>query len=344
MNRTAFMFAAILLGSSGHAAEWRQLPTLPDREGFAGMLAGVSHGALVAAGGANFPGKKPWEGGKKVWYDTIYVLDQPRGQWRVAGRLPHAIGYGVSVAHQNSVVCVGGSDADRHYADMFRLIWKEGRIDTQPLPSFPSPVANACGAVVGDMLYIAGGQAKPDATETLNTAYRIDLAAAMPTWQRIDGCPGGGRMLAAAAAFDGAFWIVGGVDLVPSGGGDAVRRYLADAWRYDPDEGWKRVADLPTPVAAAPSPAPADANGFYILGGDDGSQVGLPPERHRGFSNRVLRYDLLAGRWLKAAAIPAPRVTAPLAAWKESFVILSGEARPGIRSPEVWSMTPGNQE
>src|SRR5262245_23532811 len=34
---------------------WTQLPPLPDREGFAGAFAGVTGGALIVAGGANFP-------------------------------------------------------------------------------------------------------------------------------------------------------------------------------------------------------------------------------------------------------------------------------------------------
>ena len=43
------------------ALTWTQLPPLPDREGFAGMFAGISHGVSIAAGGANFPAGKPWE-------------------------------------------------------------------------------------------------------------------------------------------------------------------------------------------------------------------------------------------------------------------------------------------
>ncbi len=74
------------------------------------MFAGVSGGALVAAGGANFPDRKPWEGGKKVWYDTVFVLEKPDGQWKVAGKLPRPLGYGVSATWRDRVVCVGGSD------------------------------------------------------------------------------------------------------------------------------------------------------------------------------------------------------------------------------------------
>ena len=38
---------------------WNQLPSLPDPLGVAAPIAGVSGGALVVAGGANFPGKMP---------------------------------------------------------------------------------------------------------------------------------------------------------------------------------------------------------------------------------------------------------------------------------------------
>jgi len=63
---------------------------LPDREGFAGSYAGVSGGALIVAGGANFPDKRPWEGGTKIWYDRIFVLEPAASTWRTVGRLPHA--------------------------------------------------------------------------------------------------------------------------------------------------------------------------------------------------------------------------------------------------------------
>jgi hypothetical protein len=35
----------------------------------------VSNGALIVAGGANFPDKAVWEGGRKHWYDNIFVLE-----------------------------------------------------------------------------------------------------------------------------------------------------------------------------------------------------------------------------------------------------------------------------
>ena len=71
-----------------HAVHWSSLPNLPDAEGFASPFAGVAGGALLVAGGANFPNKRPWDGGHKVWYDIIYALTRPEcGDPRKLGHL-----------------------------------------------------------------------------------------------------------------------------------------------------------------------------------------------------------------------------------------------------------------
>ena len=338
------MLVAIFVNSVAIAGPWNRLPPLPDHKGIGGPFAGVSGNALIVAGGTNFPARPPSEGGKKAWYDTVFVLNGPGGEWKAVGKLPRPLGHGVCVTHRTGVVCVGGSDADRHYADAFRLEWNRGRLVTTTMPSLPTPVANACAALVGDVLYVAGGLEKPASTDALRTVYRMDLSAAELKWRAVDAWPGCGRMLAVAAGFDRAFWLVGGVRLVAGQGGKAERHYLSDAYRYTPETGWKRIADLPHPVAAAPSPAPDDATGFYLLGGDDGAQVGVAPDRHRGFATTVLRFDSKTARWTDAGELPAAPVTVPCVVWGRAWVLPSGEIRPGVRSPQVWRSTPGEKE
>jgi N-acetylneuraminic acid mutarotase len=333
VNAIALILAATL------ATTWARLPDLPDREGFAGSFAGVSGGALIVAGGANFPEKRPWEGGKKIWYDSVFVLDRANGQWRTAGKLPRALGYGVSVTHGKDVICAGGSDAERHYADAFRVRWQDGRIFSVPLPPLPKRIANACGAIVGEKLYVAGGQETPSAREALATLYEIDLSADKPAWRECDPCPGGGRILATAAALEGDLYVIGGAALMPE------RRYLKDAWRYRPGRGWTQLPELPHALVAAPSPAPTDTGGVFILGGDDGTQVGVtPPQGHRGFSKGILRFDAATNAWQNFGEIPAPRVTVPCVRWNNAWVIPSGERLPGVRSAEVWTFTPAGKE
>jgi len=110
------------------------LPSLPDKEGFAGMFAGVSNGTLLVAGGANFPDKRPWEGGKKIWYDSVFALESAERGVEERRSVARALAYGVSVTHNNGIVCVGGSDIERHYADTVRLEWKQGKLVTTDFP------------------------------------------------------------------------------------------------------------------------------------------------------------------------------------------------------------------
>ena len=341
---TPFLLMLLTSLSAAFAAEvpgWTRLPSLPDKEGFASMFAGVSGGALLAAGGANFPDQKPWEGGKKVWYDTVFVLEQPAGVWQVAGKLPRPLAYGASVTHAGGVVCVGGSDATGHRAESFRLDWRGGKLTTTPLASLPRPIANMSWALLGNTLYLAGGIEKPDSTSALKTFYALDLAAKASAWRELEPWPGPARMLAVAAAQDGAFFLVSGTDLSAGPDGKPVRTYLRDGYRYKPGQGWQRIADLPRAAVAAPSPAPAlGQTQFLVISGDDGSQVTTAPTAHKGFPTNVLAYDTRADRWTETAPTPAPRATVPTAHWRGAWLVISGEQRPGIRSPEVWRWQP----
>jgi N-acetylneuraminic acid mutarotase len=317
---------------------WRQLPALPDREGFAAPFAGPSGAALLVAGGANFPDKRPWDGGTKHWYDAIYVLEPGSDHWRSGGRIPCPNAYGFAASVPDGLVCVGGGDAQRHFCEVFRLTWKDGQIVRTALPSLPQPCAFASGALVGNTIYLSGGIDQPLATRCLDTLWALDLARPSPRWEELPACPGGARMLAVAGAARGAFFLFSGVKLKPGPDGKPLREYLHDAWRYTRSSGWMRLADLPRAAAAAASPAPVvDDSHLLVISGDDGSRVGFKPETaHPGFSRDVLAYDLEHDAWSVLGKSPFSRATAPTAVWNHETVIASGEARPGFRSPEMW--------
>ena len=193
--RILVLVAGSLASTSLIASElrWEKLPLIPNALGVAGAFAGVSGDALLVAGGANFPGKKPWEGGSKVWHREVFVLEKPDGEW------------------------------------------------------------------------------------------------------------------------------------------------LRDAWRYTPGKGWKRLADLPHVAMAAPSPAPVVNGRLLVIGGDDGAQVNALPDQHKGFRHDVLAYDPEFDRWESMGDAPFAHVATTAVMWKQRIVIPSGEVKPGIRSPEVWS-------
>lgn len=318
------------------ALNWRQLPVLPDRVGFAGSYAGVSGGALLVAGGANFPDKRPWEGGAKIWHDRIFVLDAGATAWRDAGRLPEPAGYGVSITVDEGLLMIGGGNAERNFAAVRLLHWNGHALSIHTWPSLPGPLAMAAGAIVGRTVYVVGGVDQPDATRAQHVFYALDLDAPAGGWRALESCPGPERILATAAAHDGGFYLFGGARLVTDRAGKSARERLRDVWRYTPAVGWKRLADLPRIVVAAPSPAPEVDGKLLILGGDDGTQVDLPPAAHRGFPRDVLAYDPAADRWNRFGEMPFSFVTTPTAYWRGLIVLAGGEIHPGIRSPAVW--------
>ncbi|MEO6784543.1 MAG: galactose oxidase [Chthoniobacteraceae bacterium] len=341
------LWAGCLLGavycaanaSAGEHLVWEKLPPIPDEEGFAGAFAGVSNGALIVAGGANITGEKWGETFRKQWHDSVFVLGKPDGEWRSGFRLPRPLGYGVSVTTERGVVCIGGSDSQRHYADVFLLEWRDGRIVTTAMLALPKPCANSCGVLVGKVIYVAGGIEKPDATVAMKTFWKLDLAAAEPRWESLEPWPGPERMLAVAGAIGESFFIFSGARLSTGAEGKPVREFLRDAYRFTPGKGWKRIADMPRAAVAAPSPAlHGGGTRLLIVSGDDGTNVAFAPVReHPGFPRDVLAYDPERDVWSAAGEAPFSRATVPAVLWRGHYVIPNGEVRPRVRTPEVWS-------
>jgi SSS family transporter len=170
----------------------------------------------------------------------------------------------------------------------------------------------------------------------------LDLAVPEPRWQELEPWPGPGRILATAGVQAGAFYLFGGADIEVDASGKPVRRYLFDGYRFMPGKGWQTIAALPHPVVAAPSPAPAVGQShLLLLSGDDGTKLGFsPPAEHPGFPPTILAYHTITDTWVELGRTPAPHVTTATARWQGRWVIPSGEVRPGVRSPEVWSFQP----
>ena len=340
-----FLISVISLGlqsapaSAQVTAAVRELPPLPDPRGVAGAFAGISGDALLLGGGANFPDQPPWAGGHKQWLGEIYVLPRGATHWLTGFKLPRPLAYGVALAHDGGVLCLGGSDSTQHHAGVFLLRWRDGRMLVETnFPALPHPLANACGTLAGNYAYVIGGEAAPNATRALTEAWRLDLAANPAAWQRLPDCPGPGRSLALAASDGTHVYALGGVELSAGAEGKPARRYLTDIWALSIRElAWTRDGDLPRPLAAVPGPAPQVGGGWFaLLGGDDGSRYGFQPvAQHPGFPSRITLWHPGENRFLSGASLAAPRVTTPAVVWGAAIVIPSGEARPGVRSPVI---------
>ena len=175
---------------------WSNLPELPDALGRAGVFVGVHNDALIVAGGANFP-QPIWES-SKVWHDDIYVLTKKGDgfDWHTGFKLKRPSAYGGTVSTKHGVVCIGGNDADRTYADVLLLKWdaEEKILEQKKLPDLPSPCAYTAAAVIGDIIYVAGGTRGLGLETAMRNFWSLDMSKmddqAGFHWQLLPAWPG----------------------------------------------------------------------------------------------------------------------------------------------------------
>jgi N-acetylneuraminic acid mutarotase len=340
------------------------LPALPPQQGqanlgVAGAFAGVSHGALLLAGGANFPNGYPWQGGAKVWQPAIYVLAEKSQQWQPAGTLGQPLAYGASVGWHEQLIGIGGNDATGRQAGVFTLTWDAaaGKVRTGALPTLPLALANHAAAVLGDVLYVFGGESNHGTEKSL---YALNLARPATGWQKRADLPGPVRAFTALVAQGGALYVLGGRETVAG-----TTTVFQDAYVYQPKQNsWAPLPDLPTPLAAH-SAAAEGTRALLIFGGDDGVRLGqiealnrqlaaLPADAdkadltrqrnelqivHPGFRREVWEFRTDTRTWSVVDKLPFPTpVTTPVVRWGQYFVLPSGEVSPGIRTPASWQV------
>ncbi|MEN6452623.1 MAG: sodium/solute symporter [Prolixibacteraceae bacterium] len=284
-------FPAITL-NAGSVLKWIELPPLPPAPGqnvqfgLAGAFAGVHNDVFILAGGSNFPDDPPWNGGHKVWYDDIFVLQRDmRGEYRwltnKTYRLPKALAYGVSVSTDRGLILIGGCDAEHCYNSVFRLKWDPitFSFETETLPSLPCSLAFMSGTLVGNTICIAGGQETMKGAKATHRFFTLNLLQEDNPdefhWQEQPPWPGQPRILAVTAGLiksnKGKFYLFSGRDIAPA----MPTKLLTDAYCFDLcNSEWQQLPDIsyknkPCCVMAATA-AFLNRKRILIFGGSDG--------------------------------------------------------------------------
>ena len=314
--------------------DWKQLADLPDAEGWAGMYAGVNNGALIVAGGANFPEKPLWEGGPKRWTDRVFVMTPESAGWMDAAPLPKPLGYGATASLPQGVMLIGGSNAEGAVADCYMLCWEGSQVTCRELPQLPVTLTGHAAAVMGGKVYVQGGSIAPGEQDAESRLWIFDPAT--ETWTEGEPLPARGRFLQQMATIGSTIYVLGGIGLKDGEDGRKVRDMLTEAWSYSESTGWRRLSYLPHFCAAGPTPAPVINGRIYLLGGDDATVKGYTPQNHPGFHNFTLCYTPGTDTWSSAGEMSVARAVLPCAEWNGLAVIVNGEQRPGKRSNQVW--------
>lgn len=340
---------------------WKELPPFPNPLGVAGPFVGVHENALLVAGGANFPAPV-WDNDKQ-WVDDIYVLQRSdtEYEWTQVGNLPSVVGYGASVSTREGVLCLGGNNADQIFSDCFRLTWNSSRerIEVQELPSLPMPLAHGQACVVGDTVYLAGGQTGPTLGSSVDHFLTLDLSqlsnltgsstprtsqptanSSSTTWKTGDPWPFPSRSFNLTVAqnngFDDCVYVIGG-----RYEDQGQVRFLDDCWEYNPRTSlWSEKAKMPTPLSAGTAVGYSQSH-IVVLGGDDGEYFGQADalkDEHPGFAKQSYAYHTITDTWIRLNDSPLNQVTTTAIKFDDGIVIPTGEVRPRVRTDRVWKV------
>lgn len=313
-------------------------------------------------------------------------------------KLPRPIGYGMSVSTDQGVICIGGEWQEYAYAhnsktpttttlfrsnDVYLMTWSPVTQSAQvtrgwqhagqkyTLPNLPKGTTAACGAIIGDFIYLAGG----DCGEGGNNQFlRLNLQPNPDRpwqWESLPSWNGPPRTHALAVEQGGRFFLIGGRNK------DAEGLHIhTDAYCFDPQAmKWKKIADVQLPGEAprsvmAGTVSTIGQDHICVFGGAEAEIILLREQiypakiaeaktqgdielakqlqsesdalydNHQGFSQDILTYCLSTDSWQLAGNMPVSSpVTTTAVKWRNMIVIPSGEERPGVRTQAVWGVT-----
>lgn len=336
--------------------------------GFAGTINGIYNNALFVAGGSNFPGKLPWEGGKKHYSGEVHILRKHGNgyQWDRSANtgLPEPIAYCGSTSTAYGIVYAGGENEAGLSKKAFILAQNhDGGLTFKRLPDLPFAITNIALTHIGSMVYAVGGDG---VNTSYNTFYCIDIANKDAKWQTLPHLPLALANTIAVAQknrFGNCIYVIGGRTKKPSGISDlhgTTFRYNVSTRMWAP---CAPVSDGEQPMnLSAAAGVPVGNHGILVLGGDNGlvfhrietllAQIAVAKTTaakdkliikknklntsHTGFYNGVLLYDTDKDAWTTIGRLPFPaHVTTTAVRWGENVVLSNGEIKPGIRTPDI---------
>ncbi len=252
MKYIPYFLFVLVFTTSIHAESryfnFSSLPELPPNSGYsiqpglAGPYVGMDGNVLIVAGGANFPDKLPWEGGIKVFYNEIFVL-QKNGKeeysWsKMAEKIPFQSAYGGAVSTSFGLLCFGGNTTSDCISKSFFIhyIPETESVEIQPGPDLPIPLTNFAFANIDGSVYVAGGLSELNAASGKHF-FRLQMSGGNPidwVWEELPSWEGKPRAFAVGVGqsngLTNCFYLFSGRNVQP--GSDP--EVLYDAYVYDP--------------------------------------------------------------------------------------------------------------
>jgi hypothetical protein len=262
-------------------AAWTTLPGTPQP---------ISDNAAV-----NIDGKAYSVGGGSGTGNEKKTFVYDGGVWRTLADMPTARSKPAAAAIDGKIYVFGGWGLDGNPLASTD-VYDPGTNTWSTLPATnPDPVSAAGVAVTSNAVYLVGGCADSDCTDTADVV-RYDIAA--------------GTFSAVAAYPHGVAWpSCGGIDEKVYCAGGAAADSFSDGYSYDPGtNAWTRIADMPVDMWGAQYAA---ASGMLVIAGgiaNNSSEI----------TNQTIGYDPATNQWsdLPAATYPRARGAAACGVFK----------------------------
>lgn len=310
---------------------------------------------IVAAGGCNFPTP-----GNKKYYAGIYAAraSEHALRWKRVGTLPRAAAYGATVASGDSLILIGGADAEGGMNTTLSLhLNADGtEVSVHTLAPLPQTVDNAAAALSGHHVYVVGGnQGGMPSRQVL----RCRLGSGRMEWSRVQPMPGAPRVQPVSAACGGKVYVWGGFHAAA----DSSRVHTAGVCLDTATGEWHatsapRAADG-RELTLAGGAAWTCGSRIYATGGVDkdifldaisGSYRLVEPSAYAyqpigwyRFSPLLLTFDTRRQAWLPAGFASASLARAGAAAVPVPDMgcfYIGGEVKPTLRTPQIVLIKP----
>jgi N-acetylneuraminic acid mutarotase len=239
---------------------------------------------------------------------------------------------------------MGGNNGQNTFDEVLLLAWNPAikQLIQSPLPTLPQACAFGSAALIGDVVYLAGGMNGSELSTAMKNFWSLDLSTSDDPegfqWRELPPWPGPERALNITAVQRNGIYVMSG----RRENGESVD-FLKDVYAYSPSaREWRRRADVPQSIMAGTAIG-WGRNHIFTLGGADGTMWGqeeILKDDHPGFPKKAFSYDTLTDTWSSAGETPANHVTTVPVIWNSRIIIASGEVRPRVRSPKIWSVAP----
>lgn len=317
--------------------------------GVSACYAGQIGDYLVMAGGCNFPTP-----GNKTYYAGIYAarVDSTVLNWQLVGLLPEPAAYGATVANGDSLLFIGGNNAEHSLKSVYSIHLNASgdKAEVLRLADLPCTIDNMAAAMSGNNIYLSGGN--QDGKPSANVLHH-NMVCGKGQWNIAATVPGNPRVQPVSAATDGNVYVWGGFYV--NGENSEVH---TDGYCLNTTTGEWTALTAPRSVKGKETTlsggiAWTEGKRVFATGGVNKDifldaisgryefvkkeDYLLQPIEWYKFSGNLYTFDVKGNKWLKTkfANKALARAGAVVVPTEIGTYYIGGELKPSVRTPQI---------